>query len=123
MNFKWARVVYPLPSTTSHLLVQIEEFSSGFLSPPTPHTELPSAYRNRSALLMPGYTIPCRASELGILIIDHKTLYYSPSKNTLMTRVSNFTGRRLPPIGACPSRLDVNLDFEFKVIHSLHSYK
>lgn len=58
------------------------------------------------------------ATDLGLPIVDPKMLHHNSNKNTLMTKVSNFPGRRLPPRGAQPTVLDDNQDFEFKVINS-----
>jgi len=58
------------------------------------------------------------ATDLDLPIVDLKMLHHNSNKNTLMTKVSNFPGRRLPPRGAQPTALDDNLDFKFKVINS-----
>jgi len=66
---------------------------------------------------MPGNTP--HATALGFPTVESKTLRYNPNQITLLTKVSNFAGRRLPPPGARATALDDESDFDFKVINSI----
>ena len=66
---------------------------------------------------MPSHT--SHATALDFPIVNSKTLRYDPNQITLLTKVSNFSGRWLPPPGARATALDNESDYDFRVNNSI----